>query len=278
MSQITMSSSTIPNLDQVVKSGDLEEVKNLYTATDSKLKPTLLTSIAERAARNAQTEILEWCFQSGLEVPRNALNNELYDQACISRSAAVFGVLLAHGLDLNSNHSEFVGDALSFAAYHGDVKLVRLLLEKGADSDQAWGYQEHEAGVWAVVGPNKSEEILRLMLQHGWTQKNSTAHIAAADHGNLEILKLLVEADNGADLECAEPWWPVPSESEGDRWGTALYRAALKGQEEAVTYLLEKGADPKFKDHKRRSCYWAAMEGGNEKVMKMLEEAGLETV
>ncbi|TGJ81240.1 hypothetical protein E0Z10_g7527 [Xylaria hypoxylon] len=269
-----MSSITINGLDEAITAGDLDVVKNLYTTAGSDQKSALLTSIAECAARNAKTEILDWCFRSGLGVSRSLLNNELYDQACFSLSPAVFAVLLAHGLDLNEYHSEYVGDALSLAAYHGNVELARFLLEKGADPNQTWGYQEHEAGVWATIGPNPSPEILRLMLQHGWTQKESTAHIAAAELGNLEVLKLLIEANHGADLEYSEPWWGVPTENEGDQCGTALYRAALKGRDEVVAYLLEKGANPRFKDKMGRSCFWAAREGGNERAMQMLEESG----
>ncbi|GAW13589.1 hypothetical protein ANO14919_029760 [Xylariales sp. No.14919] len=264
-------SITMSGLEEAIVAGDLETLRNLYATASTDQQSALLTSIAERAARNAKTEILDWCFRSGLEVSRNSLNNELYDQACFSLSPAVFDVLIAHGIDINGYHSEYVGDALSLAAYHGNVEFARFLLEKGADPNETWGYQEHEAGVWAIVGPNASPEILRLMLQHGWEQKKSTAHIAAAELGNLEALRLLVEANHGADLEYSEPWWGVPSENEGNQCGTALYRAALKGKDEVVAYLLEKGANPKFKDKMGRSCFWAAREGGNERAMKLLE-------
>ncbi|KAI1119093.1 ankyrin repeat-containing protein [Nemania sp. NC0429] len=268
-----MSSIETNKVGECVAAGDLDAIKNLYTSTDSEQQGSLLTSIAECAARDSKTDILDWSFRSGFEISRTSLNNELYEQACYSRSPAVFAVLLAHGIDINGYHSEYIGDALSLAAYHGDVEFARFLLEKGADPNQAWGHQEHEAGVWAIVGDNPSSEILRLMLQHGWMQKDSTAHIAAAEHSNLEVLKLLVEADHGADLEHSEPWWSVPSETEGDRYGTALYRAALKGREEAVAYLLEKGANPSFKDKMGRSCLWAAMEGGNKRVIQLLRES-----
>ena len=269
----TMSLVTISGLEPAIATGDLETVKHLYTTADEDQKSALLTSIATRAAGKAKTEILDWCFRSGLQVPRTSLNNELYDQACLSLSLAVFGVLVAHGVNLNRYHSEYIGDALSLAAYHGDIELARFLLQNGVDPNQAWGYQDYEPGVAAVAGPNPSSEILRLMLQHGWTQKDSTAHIAAAELGNLEVLRLLVEADYGADLEHAGAWWPIPSEGIVGEVGTALYRAALTGKEEVVAYLLEKGATPKFKDKKGQSCFWAAKQGGNEKVMRMLEDS-----
>ncbi|KAI0394670.1 ankyrin repeat-containing protein [Xylariaceae sp. FL0594] len=266
--------NNIPGLEEAISSGDLDAVTKLYITANKAQQPALLTTIAEQAARKSQVDILDWCCHAGLPLPKDSLNNELYEQACMSRSTGVLDVLVRHGLDLNSNHSEFVGDALGLAAYHGDVDLARLLLGRGgADPDSTWGYQEHEAGVWAVVGPNKSLDILRLMLEHGWTQKGSTAHIAAAETGDMQALKLLVEAENAAEMECADPWWPIPSEGKGEP-GTALYRAALNGQEEAVRYLLEKGADPSYKDAKGRSCYWAAKEGGNEKVIALFQGRG----
>ncbi|KAI1463480.1 ankyrin repeat-containing protein [Daldinia caldariorum] len=266
-----------PNsLEKAISESDLAAVQTLYAGTAPAQQPAFLAKTAERAARRAQITILDWCFRAGLAVPQGeTLNNELYDQACFSRSPAVFEVLAAHGWDLNAHHSEFVGDALSLAAYHGDTALAEFLLEHGGvDPNQAWGYQEHEAGVWAVVGPHRSPEFLRTMLSHGWKQADSTAHIAAAEHGDMEILRLLVEAGS-AKLEATDPWWGNPTEIEADRWGTALYRAALKGQEDAVAYLLEKGADPSFKDEKGRSCAWAAREGGSQRIVEMLEEKGV---
>ncbi|KAH9909845.1 ankyrin repeat-containing protein [Xylariomycetidae sp. FL2044] len=271
-----MSSSTEPQgLHEAIQAGDTEAVKNFYMTSETNGQPALLASVACRAARMQQPQILEWCFDVGLTLPQDTLNDELYEQACLSRSPAVFAVLLKHGLDYNTHHSEFFGDGLSLAAYHGDVTLARFLLENGADPNQAWGYQEYEAGVWVIVGPNPSPEILRLMLSHGWTQKDSSAHIAAAETGDLATLKLLLEASPGPDIEASEAWWPTPSENDDDKWGTALYRAALKGKTEVVAYLLEKGADPEFRDKMGRSCAWAAKEGGSESVLRMLEERGI---
>ena len=90
----------------------------------------------------------------------------------------------------------------------------------------------------------------------------------------MEALKLLVE--HGADLEEACGWWPNCCIIEVDKWGTALYCAAYKGQKEPVAYLLGKGANIWFKDGKGRSILWAAKQGGNEDVVELLKSAGLE--
>ncbi|KAI2950253.1 hypothetical protein CBS147323_10737 [Aspergillus niger] len=103
--------------------------------------------------------------------------------------------------------------------------------------------------------------------------KGSVAHIAAVEIGNMEALKLL--AEHGADLEEARGWW-FNCGVEGDVWGTALYRAAFKGQRDSVAYLLDKGASTRFKDEKGRSIMWAARQGDNKEVISLLLDVGLE--
>ncbi|KAI0193870.1 ankyrin repeat-containing protein [Astrocystis sublimbata] len=251
---------------------DPTSAASVLAAAPSGQRTALLKCTAERAAHEANVSILRWCFDSGLEeIPPSGLNNELVHAACFSLSPDVFSVLIDHGLDLNGHHSEFIGDALSYAASCGSIELMRFLLENGTDPNKAWGCYEYDAAVWAVVEPKRSPEILQLMLQYGWTQENSTAHIAAAEIGDLDILELLVEA--GADLECSEPWQDTP-DSEGFRErGTALYRAALRGKEACASYLVRKGANPGYEDKLGRSCLWAAKEGGNEKIIRLLEQS-----
>ncbi|RAH48591.1 ankyrin repeat domain-containing protein [Aspergillus brunneoviolaceus CBS 621.78] len=240
-------------------SGDLQAIRDLHQSTDSKKQPSLLAHIAARAAGKAQLEILDWVFSEGFRVAPGSLNNEFYHQACYAQSLAVWKTLVKNGLDLNGHHSEVVGDALSLAAYYGNVEIARFLLENGQDPNEAWGgYDDLEPGVAALAGKKPSVEILWLMLQHGWRQGRSAAHIAAAELGNMEALELLVE--HGADLEEASGWW------------TNSY----KGQREPVMYLLGKGANVHFRDEMGRSILWAAKQGGNEEVVELVKLAGLE--
>ncbi|RAH72611.1 ankyrin repeat domain-containing protein [Aspergillus aculeatinus CBS 121060] len=232
-------------------SGDLQDIRDLYQSTDPEKQPSLLAHIAARAAGKAQLDILDWVLSEGFHVAPGSLNNEFYHQACYAQSLAVWKSLVKNGLDLNGHHSEVFGDALSLAAYYGNVEIARFLLENGQDPNEAWGgYDDLEPGV-AVA-----------------------AHIAAAELGNMEALKLLVE--HGPDLEEASGWWTNCGIVEADQWGTALYRAAYKGQREPVMYLLGKGANVHFRDEMGRSNLWAAKQGGNEEVIELVKSAGLE--
>lgn len=256
-----------------VANGNIQGVKEFYKLSDPSEQSSLLKIIAERAAKAKQIGILDWVFSEGFQIELDSLNNDFYHEVCWARSLPVWQTLIKNGFQVRGHHSEFIGDAFSFAVHHGDVDIIRLLLENGVDPNEAWGYDDLEPSTWAVVGDHPSVEILRLMLEYGWRQEESGSHIAAAEKGNMEALRLLVE--HGVDLEQVEGWWFNSVVIERDERGTALYRAAYKGQEEAAAYLLSKGANVRFKDKKGRSILWAAKRGGNEEVVKLLEGAGL---
>lgn len=272
-----------PALDAQVLAGDLEAVAASY----DKLSPDpdgLLMAIAARAASARQVAILEWAFTRGLQLPRRSINHILYHSVTGSQSPDVWRVLFEHGYDFNAHQSE-VGDALSDAVWDGNVALATFLLEEGgADPNQADGYDMNECGICAFRGEHteRAPELLRLLIRHGWTPtepphvacRGATA-VAAAELGLLDELRVLVE-EGGADIEVAGSWFTGEIDG-GDPWacGTPLYRAAYRGREATVAYLLGRGADPTFKDKKGRSCLWAARHGGNDKVVQMFLDRGI---
>ncbi|OJJ89072.1 ankyrin repeat domain-containing protein [Aspergillus glaucus CBS 516.65] len=241
-------------LDADITHGNLQGIKDFYKSADPEKQTSLLADIASRAAAKAQVDILDWVFSGGFQVPPDSLNGEFYHQACLAQSLAVWKTLVKNGFNLNRHHSELFGDALSLEAYSGNVEIICFLLENGQDPNDAWGsYDDLELGVAAL--------------------KRSATHIAAAELGNMEALKLLVK--HGADLEEASGWWPNYGIIEADKWGTALYRAAYKDQREPVAYLLDKDTNIWFKDDKGQSILWAAKQGGDEEVIELLKSAGL---
>lgn len=277
------SDSLPPALDAQILAGDLDAVAASY----DKLSPDpegLLMGIAARAASSCQVAVLEWTFTRGLQLPSRSVNHILYHSATDSKSPDVWRMLFAHGYDFNAHQSE-VGDALSDAVWDGDVALATFLLEEGgADPNQASGSDMNECGICAFRGEHteRAPALLRLLLRHGWittvparASSRGATTIAAAELGLLDELRVLVE-EGGADIEVAEPWFTGEPDG-GDIWacGTPLYRAAYRGQEATVAYLLDRGADPTFKDEKGRSCLWAARHGGNDKVVQIFVNRGI---
>lgn len=273
---------------EAVLAGEFEAVKVSYGALPIDFqgeRDDVLMGIAECAAIEGRAELLEWCFATGLRMSPNMTNTTLYHQAMDSRSKAIWEILLRNGLDLNVTYSEACGDVFSETVREGNVDLAQFLLENGQDPNAAQG-STYEGGFWeigacAILGeqPSKAVKLLDEMLKHGWVQRPSkyqsgAAHVVAAKVGHLDALRLLVE--NGADLELAQNC----NDWGGEEWDwyqnvTALFAAAYNGHEEAVAYLLKKGANAGFQDERGRTCLWAAKQASNHKIVNMLEAMGV---
>lgn len=266
-----MSSSNTPDaVLSAIQSGDVTQLQNLRQSGTS------LDDIAKQAAQHKQPQVLSWCYVQGWEPPRKSNNHPFFLAALYGASPAVFQVLVDHGWDLNAHESETLGDALASAVMWGQYEFAKWLLEHGhraTPHDPMYG----ECAITATVsGDWASIDMLKLLLDHGCDLKDSGAGIEAADKGNLEALRLLL--DGGIAIEDREmlgyPFDDDRDEPEESQ-GTALYRACRQGRLECVQLLLDRGADAQAKDDGGTSCMAVAKKRGHQAVAKMLEERGV---
>ncbi|MCJ1324016.1 hypothetical protein MMC10_000678 [Thelotrema lepadinum] len=272
-----MPSSLPPELEAACKDGSIDQVRQLLAsptlfATLSKV-PTLF-EIACIAARTDRPELLTLCFEQGLRVENGTENSPLLHAADSGQSVEVFRVLLCHGWDLNTNWSEYDGDSLTSACCQGNAPLVQFLLQNGADpnSDRPCG-GDSIAIIWAVSGSRASVRVLEQLLDGGCTIRKTGALIAAAEAGNMDAAKVLVE--RGADLEEVWDYGGYVDRARELRQGTALFKACEAGQAEIVEYLLSKGSNAAFRDGIDRSPFSVAKDNGHEKVLEILRGRGI---
>ncbi|XP_057668460.1 ankyrin repeat domain-containing protein 50 [Diorhabda carinulata] len=142
--------------------------------------------------------------------------------------------------DIHDMHGQA---ALHVAARLGQAQVVKVLLEAGANADQADvdGWTPLRAAAWGG-----HTEVVELLVKHGCSldsvdAENRTALRAAAWSGHEEIVKILLQ--NGANVNLTD--------HEGR---TALIAAAYMGHADIVEHLLNFGADINHADADGRTA------------------------
>ena len=146
----------------------------------------------------------------------------------------------------------------------GDKAAVSELIAKGADVNARNSYGWTALSHAARAG---NAELVKLLLAHGADvnsrdQTGWTPLMRAAMKGHVEAVRVLLE--HGAEVNVQE---------KGEAW-TALHWAAVRDHPEVVTLLLSHGADYNLRTEDGMTPLMLAVKEGNDKVEKVLEQAG----
>lgn len=160
--------------------------------------------------------------------------------AVLRSQVELVAALLEHGADLNalvehgtpgrrfsadfSIRAQLIGrDAFWLAVKYGEVEIVRLLLDRGADP-----FQVTDNGVTTlqVAMGNSGSSLDHRRDRIG----NAAPDLEDEERRTLEIARILI--DLGVDVNAAD-----------DRGQTALHHAVLKNFDSVVAYLATRGAD-----------------------------------
>ena len=119
--------------------------------------------------------------------------------ACQNGNLKIVKILIEHGADVNKTKASNNSTPILTAAQSGYLKIVELLIEYGADINK--------------------------INSHGFTPL-----ILAIDEENFEVVKVLLKS--GADINIV-----------GDRGRTALFFAINQENQELIKFLIDKGAN-----------------------------------
>lgn len=174
---------------------------------------------------------------------------------------AALATMIALGLDLNDPGGR---TPLHEAAMQGDVEAARMLLEAGADASIR-DPDHHSPPIGWALHMEKPETIPLL-------EKAAMDIFTAAAFGKIKQLeKQLAEDPSRIDMRFADIR-PGDSPCEND-WMTPLVYAVLNNRQDAVRYLLEKGADPGVTNGSGQSLLDIAGDGGNTEIFSLLKGA-----
>lgn len=162
--------------------------------------------------------------------------------------------------------SEFVATSrfgpLSHSVFHDNIKMVKLLLKKGADPNMKtlWG----DTLLTAAAGQNNARknniEMFRLLLERGADPNlHGDALLASAVYqNNIELTRLLLE--NGADPNIGYKYGSIPLLKAVEQRGIGI-----------IKVLLKSGADVNVTDKTGKTPLMAAASRGKENDKDIVE-------
>ena len=159
--------------------------------------------------------------------------------------------------------------ALMEASFHGNMNMVNLLLEHGANPDL-----ENNNGDTAITDAALGNpfgrghiHVIRLLLEKGanidyQNYKGETALIITSSDGNRDVVRLLIE--HGANLNLQKK----------NTKETALIEASYEDYPHIVSMLIRAGANLNMEEKTHKTALMAASRRGHIEIVRMLLEAG----
>ncbi|HEY6896193.1 MAG TPA: ankyrin repeat domain-containing protein [Rhodocyclaceae bacterium] len=151
-----------------------------------------------------------------------------------------------------------IGSGLMIAAWEGNLPLMEVFVQRGADVNftNAMGEQALQLAAW-----KGKLEAVQWLLAHGASVNRQGKEWSALHYavfaGNGEIAKLLLQ--RGADVNGQAP-----------NGSSVLMMAAREGREDLAKALLAAGADPMLKNENGDTALSWAMRQGNLKIAKLV--------
>lgn len=235
------------------------EGETAYRLRDELCKKTGVASfVVSQQKNNARKngdyiECTKILLSSGAEVSDN--EHLALKHAALRYRIKSVQVLLEHGTDIGQAPLK---DFFKFDSFEKSmqlpekVELLKVLLDAGISVNSDRGETLSQAVLHAY------DDFVYLLLEAGAELNNPFGQcslIYAAENGNVEIVKMLLE--RGADINDED----------------LLYAASFNGHNEVLKFLLEKGAGSDYPEYVDQALEGAA-EAGKLSTVKLLLKAG----
>lgn len=172
--------------------------------------------------------------------------------------------------DLDEIRDDKGRNLLHYAAKHGHIKMVKLLIDEGVKVDLE-SYKDRTPLDYAVMYGH--EKVARLLIEKGasvnrlekWSITENDDQMGlmhyAAKHGNIKMVEFLIEKGARVNSESYEKRIP-------------LHYAAREGHIEIVRLLIKKGSNVNALTIDERTPLWYAFREGHKEIAILLIEKG----
>lgn len=165
---------------------------------------------------------------------------------CLEDGADVNGGSLVESRSLN-------GSPLWYASMYGNIDVVRLLLDYGANLEDK---VVSDKTVLMVASMNGHHKIVDILLQNHHEYSNNSQSKSSRSKGDVSqknTTKIIDEVENGTGL-------------------TALIYASMSGHTNVVEYLLRNGANINQYDIGGKTAFWWASRYGHTPIVEIFLE------
>lgn len=206
-----------------------------------------LAQAISRAAENghgaAVSTLLAFASRNGVK-PSSVIEREAIKKTIERGHVAVFEVLAKAEPSVAAFDIIQGRRPLDFAIASNNVELAKVVLEQGGGREfpRAGRKFSYRTGRLCQAANSTKKDMTELMIQHGYTVKESGALQMAAGRGALDTIRMLVE-EHGADVNEQLPseTLPVVDNALNASW-TPMHFAARSKQGEAMKLLESYGA------------------------------------
>ena len=214
------------------------------------------------AHQHGYSNIADYLRDCKARIEKGQHKIELFD-AARNGNIKIVRLLLDKGADVNAKDRSGK-TAMILAAKNGHADIVRLLLDKGADVNAK---ADDDTTALMQAAEKGNVDVVRALLEKGADVNvrrldGSTALMYAAKNDNVDAVRVLL--DNGADVNAT-------INSEGT---TALIQSAINGYADVVRALLDKGADVNLTTIDGASALIEAAKNGHADVVRALIDKG----
>ncbi|KAJ4448678.1 hypothetical protein ANN_00068 [Periplaneta americana] len=194
---------------------------------------------------------------------RDDMDNTALSYAARHGHVQIVTLLIDRRADCKSCNKD--GDSPIFlAAEYGHVEVVRLLIERGIDVNAC---NQHGENLMFIATKHGLEELMKLVLErginvHARNNDGDSLISIAVEYGRIDVVNLLIE-EHGIDVNVC------------NKFGNSLtFIAAKCGHVNIVKLLIDKGADINARNNDGDSIALFAAENGLVEVVSLLIDKG----